>query len=370
MQAQNEAVEASFEILAASPTHRNAPFFSFCVPQFNRTSFLIESCKSLATQSYESFEICISDDRSTDGREAELIAFLRGSGLDFTYARQIVNSRYDANLRGAIGLARGEFIFLLGNDDRLAGRDTLERIHRQLRDASPLGVAITNYRELGTGRTFQRVPRSGRLGSGPESAVQAFRNFSFVSGVIFEAEAARRWSTDKWDGSEMYQMYLGCRILGAGGTLVGIEDICVEKDIQLAGQSVDSYAAARITQKDYAPVVLPMSRIAPLVVDAIAPYVTGPSLERFAMRVFAQLLVFTYAFWLIEFRRVQSWKYAVSVYRGLAPGRVLAGFRLGLWNRFLLALLYTFVGFGGLVTPAGLFHRLQPFLYKLAKRRG
>lgn len=359
---------AKLEILASAPPRRTAPTFSICIPQFNRTSFLIEACRSLVAQSYSSFEVCIADDRSTDGREEELISFLRKSGLDFTYARQISNRRYDGNLRSAIALARGEFVFLLGNDDRLAGGDTLERIHQQLRDASPVHVAVANYRELGTGRSFQRVPRSGKLGGGPDAAVQAFRNFSFVSGVIFDAAAARRWSTDKWDGSEMYQMYLGCRILGAGGTLLGIDEICIEKDIQIPGESVDSYAARRIAKKDFSPIVLPMSRIAPLVVDAITPYVSPASLEQTATRIVARLLVFTYAFWLVEFRRVQSWRYAVAVYRGVAPRRILEGLRLGWPKRSLLGLIYALVGVGGLAIPLSLFQRLQPFLYRVAKR--
>jgi len=39
-----------------------APLFSICIPQHNRTSFLIEACKSLQSQTFTDFEICISDD--------------------------------------------------------------------------------------------------------------------------------------------------------------------------------------------------------------------------------------------------------------------------------------------------------------------
>ncbi|MDB9482187.1 glycosyltransferase, partial [Dolichospermum circinale CS-537/05] len=40
------------------------PFFSICIPQYNRTSFLIEACKVLAQQTFKNFEVCISDDQS------------------------------------------------------------------------------------------------------------------------------------------------------------------------------------------------------------------------------------------------------------------------------------------------------------------
>src|SRR4051812_15316998 len=101
------------------------PFFSICIPQYNRTSFLIEACRSLSVQTFRDFEVCISDDCSTDGREAELGAFLQQSGMTFVYRKQERNSRYDGNLRAAIGLACGRYCFLLGNDDALASTETL-----------------------------------------------------------------------------------------------------------------------------------------------------------------------------------------------------------------------------------------------------
>src|SRR6187551_2787372 len=96
-----------------------SPFFSICVPQYNRTSFLIAACRSIAEQEFRDFELCISDDRSTDGRAGELIEYLRGSGIPFVWELQDRNRRYDGNLRGALALARGEYCFLLGNDDAL-----------------------------------------------------------------------------------------------------------------------------------------------------------------------------------------------------------------------------------------------------------
>ena len=47
------------------------PTFSICIPQYNRTSFLLEALKTLNEQDFKDFEVCISDDCSTDGRESE-----------------------------------------------------------------------------------------------------------------------------------------------------------------------------------------------------------------------------------------------------------------------------------------------------------
>jgi len=106
----------------ARETNRPAglqPFFSICVPQHNRTDFLILACESLARQIFNDFEICISDDCSSDGKELELLGWLRRSGLTYVYARTISNLGYDGNLRNVIGLSAGRYLFLMGNDDGL-----------------------------------------------------------------------------------------------------------------------------------------------------------------------------------------------------------------------------------------------------------
>ena len=53
------------------------PFFSICIPQYNRTSFVIEALRALAGQSFKNFEVCVSDDCSSDGRQSELQQALR-----------------------------------------------------------------------------------------------------------------------------------------------------------------------------------------------------------------------------------------------------------------------------------------------------
>ena len=178
-----------------------------CIPQHNRTSFIIEACRSLAAQTFQDFEVCISDDCSNDGGEQRLLEFLEDSELSFTWRRQTRNLRYDGNLRAAIDLARGKYVFLMGNDD-LAGPAALEEVVARNQRNAPVSVALTNFEDYASGARVARMPRSGLAGRGPDTAAQTFRNFSFVSGVILETEAAREHATDRWDGSEMYQVFL------------------------------------------------------------------------------------------------------------------------------------------------------------------
>jgi len=350
--------------------HSASPFFSVCIPQYNRTSFLIEACKSIESQIFQGVEVCISDDCSTDGREADLLGFLECSKLSYVYKRQTKNLRYDGNIRESIALSTGQFCFLLGNDDGLSDPKTLADMHALMLQHEPVSVAMTNYRQIGSSRVFRRVRSTGIAGAGPSMAIRAFRDFSFVSGIVLNGPEARSQATDRWDGSEMYQMYLGCRMLAAGGRFLGIDRVCIEKDLQVPGETVDSYALKpRVHPCPIQERQLPMGQILSLVADAVASHQSERDRQRGIVQIAAQLFGFTYAFWLVEFRRVQSWQYALGVYLGLHPRNTLAGIQLSPWRQFEIWGLYAWAGMSGLTIPVDLFLALQSRLYSLAKRK-
>src|SRR5262249_32114342 len=187
-------------IMLIRRTSAEKPHFSVCIPQYNRTSFLLEALKSIAAQSFKAFEICISDDRSTDGREEEIVDFLENSGLAFAYERHETNRRYDANIRASIGLASGKYCFLLGNDDALATPSVLEDLRAQIEMAGGAGVVVTNFEDFATGRQVRRIRHQGLAGTGAAVAAAHFRNLSFVSGIVFDRMKALEHATSRWDG--------------------------------------------------------------------------------------------------------------------------------------------------------------------------
>jgi len=346
----------------------DAPLFSVCIPQYNRTSFVLEACRSLAGQTFRDFELCISDDCSSDGRERELLSFLEASGMAFVYRRQAENGRYDRNLRAAIALARGRYCVLLGNDDRLADPETLEHLRGGLSSAGQVGVAVGNYEDCATARLFVRAPRSGVIGSGPSVAVRQYRNFSFLSGIVLDTARAQAHATDRWDGSEMYQVFVACRIIAEGLPLLGVTRVTVRKGIQLPGERVDSYARPvsgedrQIRERR-----LPLVDLGRVVVDAVAPYVPLEERSHLAEGVLLQLLCFPYPYWVVEYRRVRSWKYAVGVCLGMRVKNIGEGFRFTRWRRLRLGAAYWLSTVVGLLVPVALFRGLYPLLYALAK---
>ncbi len=344
------------------------PFFSVCIPQYDRTSFVIESCKSLGGQTFKDFEVCISDDCSTDGREKELLGVLEDMGLSFVYRKQERNTGYDGNLRASIGLSEGRYCFLLGNDDCLASPTTLEDLHGEIKNVGTVGVVITNYEEFATGKKVRRIRGTGPIGTGPVAAARHYRNLSFVSGVLLDGARAHELGTARWDGSEMYQMYVACRIIAEGGLLLGIDEVTVRKDIQIPGEQVDSYAVRPRVHP--CPIVerrTNLDTIGRLVTDAVAPYLKSSERQGVIERIFWQLLLFTYPYWVVEYRRVQSWRYAVGICLGMRPRNLFSGLSLDRIRRARLSVVFFLSSLGGLLIPVRVFDSLRTPLYYVAK---
>lgn len=349
-------------------TRVHEPLFSICIPQYNRTSFLLEACRSLVAQTFRDFEVCISDDCSTDGRDAEVRDFLQRSNLSSAYVRQPRNLRYDANLRASIALARGTFCFLLGNDDALAAPTTLEEVAADLRRWGPTGAVITNYETWATGHRFTRVPQTGILGLGPRTAIRHFRNFSFVSGILLERTGALRHATAGWDGSEMYQMYLGCRIVADGAPLLGLARITIRQGIRIPGESVDSYVSRAVEAPRSVRVrTVPLATLGRLVYDAVSPSLPPAERPGALEAILLQIWLFPYPYWLIEYRRVRSWQYAVGFCLGMSPHHLLGGLPLPWGRRWRCRALYGIMSVFGLWGSIRVFRRLEPRLYRWAK---
>lgn len=348
--------------------HNKSPFLSICIPQYNRTSYLIEACKVLAQQTFQDFEICISDDRSTDGKEQDLIDYLNNSGLSFVYKKQEKNLRYDGNIRGSIALARGKYCFLHGNDDCLASTTTLEELYQEIRKYNLPEVIITNFEDWETGQKTWRIPQSCLVGSGADVAVKHFRNLAFVTGVLIDRELAQRYSTTKWDGSEMYQMHIVSRIIASGNDLLELDISAIRKDIQITGESVDSYATK--SKLNPCPIVerkLPMVQFGRLIADAIEPYLDRNNRRSLLEKIFIQLYLFTYPFWIVEYRKVQSWNYSLGICLGIKPKNVFLDLKLGWLRTIKLYLIYLIICIVGLTTPLDLFQKLKPKLYAISK---
>jgi glycosyltransferase involved in cell wall biosynthesis len=344
-----------------------APTFSICVPQHNRTSFFVRAIASYAGQTFRDVEVCVSDGGSTDGREGEVLDALTTTGLPFAYRRSPVNLRYDPNLRAAIGLARGRYCVLMGNDDAFNGPAALAGLWAEMRAAGYPGVVLNDSCDDRTGERAWRVRSTAVVGAGPRVASRHYRNFSFVSGVVLEREPVQALAGGKWDGSEMYQTYVGCRLIASGRPLMERGVPFTRKDLVVPGETVESLASRpRLWPCPIVTRRTTLTDFGRLVVDAVAPF-AGADARRFNEDILFQHLGITGPNMLTVYRRFQSWRYAAGVALGLRPTLSADGVPLGAWRRTRVWAVYLAGTAFGLGVPLGLFDRFRGTLYRLAK---
>jgi glycosyltransferase involved in cell wall biosynthesis len=150
------------------------------MPSYNRAGFIAEALDSVLSQGFPGLEVVVVDDGSTDGTLEVLSRY-----EDRVRVHRQPNAGQSATVNRAVGLARGEYVALIDNDDAwLPGK-----LARQvpILDADP-GAAIL-YAALevmdGEGRTVPdpRPPR--RTPSGEVLGDLLDENFMRTPTVIF-----------------------------------------------------------------------------------------------------------------------------------------------------------------------------------------
>ena len=101
------------------------PRLSIGLPVYNGEDYLAESLEALLGQTYEDFELIISDNASTDGT-ADICRRYARQDSRIRYFRQSRNLGCNPNHNFVIEQARGE-LFKLASDDDLYARDLLKR---------------------------------------------------------------------------------------------------------------------------------------------------------------------------------------------------------------------------------------------------
>jgi glycosyltransferase involved in cell wall biosynthesis len=93
---------------------------SICIPTYNRARYLSNCLHSIATnlsQSELDFEICISDNCSTD--ETEKVVRIMQKKMAIKYQKNSSNLGIPRNFINVVAMAKGQFVWLIGDDDLL-----------------------------------------------------------------------------------------------------------------------------------------------------------------------------------------------------------------------------------------------------------
>lgn len=138
------------------------PRVSVLIPVYNGEAYLENTIRSVLKQSFQDFEIVISDNASTDGTAEIAEKFLGDSRI--RYFRQKSNVGMPGNFNLCILRATGEYLKFLCADDILK-EDALTDMVRIL-DENPSVTLVSSYREMfGLISNVRESPEAGLIPS-------------------------------------------------------------------------------------------------------------------------------------------------------------------------------------------------------------
>lgn len=120
---------------------KNKLKFSICIPTYNGASLISGALKSILSQSFKNFEIVISDDCSQDNT-IDIIKKFKDKRIKIFKNRK--NLGYGRNLRVLRKLAKGDILFLMGQDDVLL-KDALLKTYNVFLLGEEIGVVTRPY---------------------------------------------------------------------------------------------------------------------------------------------------------------------------------------------------------------------------------
>ena len=97
-----------------APVGDDGPLVSVCIPTYNRASMVGDAIRSALAQTYETIEVLVVDNASTDDTAAVVSSF---TDPRLTYIRNERNLGLFGNFNRCIELAQGKYIHILHSDD-------------------------------------------------------------------------------------------------------------------------------------------------------------------------------------------------------------------------------------------------------------
>ena len=120
------------------------PLISFIVPVYNVSRDLLKEClDSLLNQSYRNFEICLCDDHSSLTETIETLKEYESTYDNVHVVYRQENGMISQASNSALGIAEGEFIALVDNDD-VVEKDALYYIVQALNHDKDLDLIYTD----------------------------------------------------------------------------------------------------------------------------------------------------------------------------------------------------------------------------------
>ena len=341
---------------------------SICIPQYNRINYLLKSLAIIAEQTYQNIEIVISDDCSTDDTEQKINLLKPNYKYPIIYHRYEKNEGYDRNYRKCIEVASGEYAFVIGNDDSINGKNSIQFLVDFLAINDFPDIGFCNMIEESSGNNLvQRASSTSMLGSGANIAMQYYSCFSFVGGLIYRTSSFKKYNTNKYDGSIYAQMYLGLLMIASGQKLFSIKEPLVIKDLFLEGIFLESYKNTIAKKwKDFKVVDAGMLSVLNVLISAL---VDANEINQQRIKyIFTRMYGITYPYWILDYKENNAFPEVFGLIIGMAPYKTKNFRRLNTFNKVIIYLLYLFSSFFGFITPVFIFKKFKSQLYQFFKK--
>jgi glycosyltransferase involved in cell wall biosynthesis len=114
------------------------PFFSVCIPTYNRASLLSQAIESVLAQDFTDFELIVCDNASTDNTE-EIVKSYEDARIRYIKYADLV-SMY-ANHNRCIDLARADWVVFLHSDDLLES-NSCSIYHQVIKETKDDNLAV------------------------------------------------------------------------------------------------------------------------------------------------------------------------------------------------------------------------------------
>lgn len=198
---------------------KNKLKISVCIPAYNRPEFLVPLLDSISSQDYTNYEIVICEDSSPLRKQIKDIVLKYSLTFpgEINYYENKSNLGYDGNIRNLISKAKGEYCFFMGNDD-LMYPGALSSVASAVERNQNIGALLRTYASFdGTPENINQVftyfKREAFFPAGADTITTFYRRSVVISGLVIQREEALKYSTDKFDGTLLYQLYLVANIL-------------------------------------------------------------------------------------------------------------------------------------------------------------
>lgn len=189
----------------------NLPRLSICIATRNRASYIGETLDSIIAQLTDGVEIVVLDGASEDNTE-EVVRARQQRSRGLRYVRQDVNNGFDQDYARAVELARGEYCWLMSDDDVLRP-GAVDAVLAGARRGYSLIVVNSEVRNVDLSQTIEGArlhvssDRVYSAAEGDQFFLDCAGYLTFVGCVVM-----RR---DMWDAREK-QRYFGTAFVHVG----------------------------------------------------------------------------------------------------------------------------------------------------------